>query len=115
MASIRLQPVSTTLTANGTVGGVLTMASTTGITRNCHLSIDHVTGGWRVTVVRVVDATHVIARQVGFTAASVNGPAVQNVHDLSALPNGAAVILEEQWVQDLYSDDIPATLAIPVK
>lgn len=115
MATLRLQPFNTSLTADGTPAGLLTVASTTGITRNSHLSIGTVSDGWRVEVIRVIDATHVLARMTGFLAA---GPSQQNhgnAMDLSVIPNGAAVILEEQWVHDVQQDDAPANLAIPTK
>lgn len=109
MAMMRYQPFTTTLTAAGTVGGLLTMTATTGIGRHCCLSLTHATGGWRVEVVRIISATQVLARMTGFVAGQ------GNVNDLSAIPNGATVSLEEQWVPDTYQDDVPATLAIPTK
>lgn len=115
MAFIRLQPFTTTLTADASVAGLLTMASTAGITRHSCLSIATATDGWRVEVIRVIDATHVLARMTGFLAATTAQPNQGNAMDLSAIPNGASVILEEQWVPDLYQDDLPANLAIPVK
>jgi len=106
MAYIRLQPFTTFCTAAGTTGGQLTVGSTSGITRNCLLNIDCAADGWQAEVVRVVDGTHLLARL---------STAIPRRMDLSAIPNGATVIVEEQWVQDLYQDDCPATLAIPVK
>ena len=115
MALIRLQPFTTTLTANGTSAGLLTVASTTGITRHSCLSVGTATDGWRVEVIRVIDATHLLARMTGFMVVSPSQPNQGNVMNLSVIPNGAAVSLEEQWVPDLYQDDVPANLAIPVK
>jgi hypothetical protein len=115
MAMIRLQPFTTSTLAAGTASGVLNVAATTGITRNACLSIDHATGGWRVQVVRVVDATHIIARKTGFTAVSGEQGYQGKANDLSDIPNGAAVVLEEQWVPDLYQDDVPDNLSIPTK
>jgi len=114
MAMLRLKPFTTTLTADGTTAGVLTVAATTGITRHACLSIAGSGNGWRVEVVLVVDATHIIARMTGFTAA-IPGQGNMNVNDLSAIKNGATVILEEQWVPDLYQDDAPQNLAVPIK
>jgi hypothetical protein len=67
-------------------------------------------GGWVVQVIRVTDATHVLARYAD------DGAIQEHPHptDLSAIPTGADVHMAEQWVQDLYSDDAPDTLAIPV-
>jgi hypothetical protein len=115
MAMIRLQPFTTTLTADGTTAGVLTLASTAGITRHACLSVAGTGEGWRIEVIRVVDGTHIIARMTGFMAVGPSQPNQGNVNNLSALKNGATVILEEQWVPDLYQDDVPTNLAIPTK
>lgn len=115
MAMIRLQPFSTTLTAAGTAGGLLTMADTSGITRHACLSIAGTGEGWRVEVIRVIDGTKVLARKTGFMAVSSDQPHQGNPQNLSDITDGAAVLVEEQWVPDLYQDDVPATLSIPVK
>lgn len=115
MASLRLTPVETTTTAQGTASGTLTIASSVGMTRHCVLHITHATGGWMVEVVKVISATSLLARQCGFTANSPVTPGVKNPQDLTVIPNGAAVIMPEQWVADLYSDDAPDTLSIPTK
>jgi hypothetical protein len=115
MATIRLKPFTTNLTAQGTVGGILKMTSTSGITRHACLSIDSGSAGWRVQVIRVVDSITVIARMTGFQAVSGTQPNQGNPNDLTPITNGSVVILEEQWVPDLYQDDVPTDLAIPVK
>jgi len=115
MATYRLQPVTTATTAQGTVAGLLTLATTVGITRHAVLLISHATGGWQVQVDRVIDGSRLLARQCGFTAASpVNSP-VQNPQDLTVVPNGADVFMQEQWVADLYVDDLPDSLSLPTK
>jgi hypothetical protein len=115
MATYRLQPVITATTAQGTATGLLTLGTTVGITRHSVLLISHATGGWKVEVDRVIDATKVLARQCGFTAMSpVNSP-IQNPQDLTVVPNGADVTLPEQWVSDLYVDDLPDSLSLPTK
>ena len=116
MASLRLQPVVTSTTAIGTVAGLLTLASTVGITRHAVLQVDAAgAGGWMVEVVKVIDVTKLIARQCGFTAASPVNPPVKNPNDLTVIPNGATVYMTEQWVADLYNDDIPDSLSLPTK
>jgi hypothetical protein len=115
MASLRVQPVVTSTTAQGTAAGHLSVASTTGIPRHAVLVISHATGGWVVEVVRVIDGTKLLGRQCGFIAETSANRHVNNPQDLTVIPNGATVVMEEQWVQDLYSDDVPLTLANPVK
>lgn len=115
MASLRLQPVETTTTAQGTAGGLLTLATTVGMARHAVLQVTHATGGWMLEIVRVIDGFKVLARQTGFIAESPAFPGVRNPNDLTVIPNGATVFMTEQWVADLYSDDAPLTLANPVK
>jgi len=115
MPMMRVKSFTTNLTAGGTAAGLLVMADTSGITRNSVLNIDHATGGFRVQVERVLDSKQLLAAITDFTAESGNGPGVWNRRNLSAIPNGATVILEEQWVQDLYAEDAPMSLAIPTK
>jgi hypothetical protein len=113
MAMIRLKPFTTATTAPGTAGGLLTVADTSGLTRHCHISIGTVAAfaGLRCEVVLVVDATHVVAR----LANSMEYAGVFNKNDLSAVPAAAPITLEEQWVPDLYQDDVPDNLSIPTK
>lgn len=114
MATLRLQPVTTSTTAQGTVGGILTVASTTGITRRAVLYVSN-SDGWVLEVDRVIDATHLQARHTGFVASTPEKPGIFNRTDLTVIPNGATVIMPEQWVSDLQNDDIPTSLALPTK
>lgn len=112
MAMIRLKPFATTTTAIGTAGGLITVTSTAGLARHAHVTLSKAAwGGLRVEVVRVVSATQFLAR----VADSFEYRDIRNKADLSSVPDAASVSLEEQWVPDLYQDDVPLDLAIPVK
>lgn len=116
MAYVRVQAVATTTAAQGGTTGILTLGTTVGLTRHAILTISKAAapnvGGWEVEIIRVTDATHVTARwaDVGDRATQMKSRL-----DLSAIPTGAVVLMPEQWVPDLYSDDAPDTLALPVK
>jgi hypothetical protein len=118
MASLRLPAVTTSTTAVGTSTGYLALATTVGITRHAVLQVTAAgggDGGWLLQVDSIVDGTHLIARQCGFIADSPVNPGVRNPQNLSIIPNGAVVVMPEQWVADLYSDDAPDSLSIPTK
>jgi len=114
MAMIRVKPVVTTTSAQGKANGELTLTTTVGIPRHSILSISKDTGGgptdggWIVEILAVVDGTHVMAQYAD------DGLSSANRKDLTAIPTASQVVLAEQWVPDLYSDDIPDSLKFPV-
>lgn len=105
MAMIRCPQVETYTTADGTSTGTLKVANTVGIPRHSLLNVSWAAGGEELEVVLVVDSTTLLCRK----------QVKVHKNDLSNIPNGSIVIMETQWVPDLYSDDIPQSLAIPVK
>ena len=110
MAMIRVKPVVTATSAQGKVNGQLTLTTTVGITRHAILSINKDPGGgWIVEVLAIIDGTNLLARYAD------DGVPLANRKDLTAIPTASTVVMPEQWVPDLYSDDIPDSLKFPVR
>jgi uncharacterized protein YjdB len=108
----RVKPVKTSTTAQGGAHGILALGTTVGLVRNATLSISKIlVGGWGVEIIRVIDGTHVQARWAD--DGDLTDGQKRNRFDLTDIPTGCEVLMPQQYVEGVYSDDMPDSLAAP--